>query len=213
MFNHTHSLTEAQSYEKHYRFHQSVESQYAKSLNEASSRHGRVFKKPFGWAHKRSSKPINLKKASAAFRRGVNLVKAMHSRQQPLGYALLDKIYGGLNEEEAQQMTDFIISTYIIINYEEASSYFGGYDKMIAAFDVISGSEYDITEDFIPEPDTAYMEMARSIQKAGYDLVKKTFLSIGSEEKVALSKYLLQTTSASPRQLARFLHMKYLKNK
>ena len=249
MFNHTHSLTKAPSYEKHHRFHQSVESQYARAFNDAASRNGRVFKKPFGWAMKKTVKkvkdclayhannpvvkklcktgvenqwtflaygasdhpfsaPINYKQASAAFRRGVKLVKAAHDRKYPLGYAMLHKIFSQLNPFEARQMTDFIIKTYCVIDFEEASSYFGGYEKMIEAFDIISGSEHDIKEDFIPESDVAYLEMVRAIQRAGYDLSKKKFLSLEGEERSKLINYLIQTTSASPRQVARYLHIK-----
>ena len=249
MFNHTHSLTKARSYLSHYRFHQAVESQYAKAFNEVSSRNGRVFKKPFGWSMKRSdakvkdclayhannpvvkklckkgvddqwtflaygasdhpfSSKIIWSQASAAFRKGARLVKAAHGANKPLGYALLATIYRPLNPEESRQMTDFIIKTYCVIDFKEAASYFGGYDKMIAAFDVISGSEYDITEDFIPEPDLAYREMVHAVKAAGYDLSKKRFLSIDGDAKLELVRHLLQTTSASPRQVSRFLHLR-----
>lgn len=249
MFNHTHSLTKAQSYKIHHRFHQSVESQYAKAFNEVSSRNGRVFKKPFGWAMKRSDAKVKdclayhannpvVKKlckkgvenqwtflaygasdhpfssriiwshASAAFRKGARLVKAMHGENKPLGYNLLARIYGSLNPEESRQMTDFIIKTYCVIDFNEAASYFGGYDRMIASFDVINGSEYDITEEFIPEPDLAYREMVKAVKAAGYDLSTKRFLSLEKDEMLEMVRHLLQTTSASPRQVSRFLHLR-----
>lgn len=248
MFNHTHSLTEAKSYEKHFRFHQAVESQYAKAFNGASSRNGRVFKKPFGWATKRSvakvkdclayhannpvekklckrgvdnqwtflaygssdhpfSRPIRLEQASAPFRRGLKLVQSAHGRKQPLEYALLNRIYSPLSLEETRQMTDFIIKTYCVIDFQKAAACFGGYDKMIAAFDVISGSEHDITEDFVPEPDIAYLEMIKIMKEEGFDLSKKRFFSLDGPEKMALASHLFQKTSASPRQVARFLHL------
>ena len=247
MFNHIHSLTKALSYEKHYRFHQSVESQYAMAYNVVSCRNGRVFKKPFKWAMKRSDKkvkdclayhvnnpvvkklckkgienqwtffaygandhpfsdPIVWSKASAAFRRGVKLVKAAHDNEKPLGFTLLDIIYQSLSPAESRQMTDYIIKTYSVIDFESAAAYFGGYEKMIAAFEIISGSEHDLTEDFIPEPDTPYLEMIKVVQKMGYDLSKKRFLSLGGDEKAALAELLLKTTNASPRQVSRFLH-------
>ena len=248
MFNHIHSLTKALSYEKHYRFHQSVESQYAMAFNEISCRNGQVFKKPFKWAMKRSDKkvkdclayhvnnpvvkklckkgvenqwtffaygasdhpfsdPIVWSKASAAFRRGVTLVNATHDNERPLGFAKLDIIYHSLRPAEARQMTDYIIKTYSVIDFEKAAAYFGGYEKMIAAFDIISGSEHDITEDFIPEPDVPYLEMIKVVQKTGYDLSKKRFLSLEGEEMTELVKLLLKTTNASPRQVTRFLHL------
>lgn len=248
MFNHIHSLTKTPSYEKHFRFHQSVESQYAMAFNEASCRNGRVFKKPFKWALKRSVKkvkdclayhannpvvkklckkgvenqwtflaygasdhpfsdPIVWSKASAAFRRGVKLVNAAHDNEKPLGFAQLDIIYHSLGPDEVRQMTDYIIKTYSVIDFEKAAAYFGGYEKMIAAFDIISGSEYDISEDFIPEPDVPYLEMIRVVQKLGYDLSKKRFLSLDGAEKTALVELLLKATNASPRQVSRFLHL------
>ena len=120
---------------------------------------------------------------------------------------MLNIIFRQLNQDEARQMTDFIIMTYCVIDFEAAAAYFGGYDRMIEAFDIISGSAYDITEDVGIEPDIAYLEMIKAVKQRGYDLEKKWFLSLEGDAKAEMVNHLLQTTSASPRQVARFLHL------
>lgn len=153
------------------------------------------------------SSPVQLRFSSAALRRSIKLVNETYRRGRHLGYALLDRLFKDLNPTESQQLTDYIIQTYSVIDYSQAASYFGGYDRMIAAFDTLTGAEYDIAEEFNPEPDEAYAEMARSVRRLGYDLVKKQFITASLEEKGQLMHYLLRTTSASRRQIARFLHL------
>lgn len=56
-------------------------------------------------------------------------------------------------------LMDYIISEYSIIDYECAISYYGCYDKMLAAFASNTGSEYDINEPFDPHSGQAYKKM------------------------------------------------------
>ena len=104
-------------------------------------------------------------------------------------------------------MVDFLIQQISTVDYQGAARYFGGFDKMVAAFDVTTGSEYDISEEFVPEPDRAYLEMAQVVGQEGYDLVKKTFLSAEPEEILRLTRLFRIKTSASERQIRRFLHL------
>ena len=93
------------------------------------------------------------------------------------------------------------------MNYKLAASYFGGFDKMLAAFDVTSGSEHEISEEFTTEPDIPYREMVRVLKEEGYDLVKKQFLTPGKKDLEKLVKLCKERTSASERQIRRFLHL------
>ena len=153
------------------------------------------------------SEPLVIRRASARMKKAVRQVRDAHRRGQFLNYTFLDRVYAGLDAKERAQLTDFIIRTYLVIDFEQAGKYFGSIEKMIQAFDVTTGSEYEISEAYEPEPDTAYIEILRHLEKVGYDLTSKPFLSIPEAEKHSLAKQLTRRTSASYRQAARVLHL------
>ena len=153
------------------------------------------------------SESLALRKASRRMRRSVALAKGVIAKGQILNYTLLDRIFAELDQKESRQMVDFLIQQISTVDYQGAARYFGGFDKMVAAFDVTTGSEYDISEEFVPEPDRAYLEMAQVVGQEGYDLVKKTFLSAEPEEILRLTRLFRIKTSASERQIRRFLHL------
>lgn len=45
----------------------------------------------------------------------------MRRRRQYLNYTFLRRIYDGLGKDESDQLTDFIISTYLVIDFEADS--------------------------------------------------------------------------------------------
>ena len=153
------------------------------------------------------SKPLVIRRASTPMRKAVKMVKDAHRRGQYLNYTFLRRIYDGLGDDERDQLTDFIISTYLVVDFEAAGAYFGSMEKLIQACDVTTGAEYDIQEEFEPEPDTGYVEMIGVLEKEGYDLASKSFLSLPEGERRQLLKHLTRHTSASRRQASRFLHL------
>lgn len=153
------------------------------------------------------SKPLIIRRASTPMKKAVKMVKDAHKRGQYLNHTFLRRVYSGLGKEERDQLTDFIISTYLVVDFEAAGAYFGSVEKMIQAFDVTTGAEYEVKEEFEPEPDTAYVEMIRLFEKEHNDLIFKPFLSISEEERRIMQKQLARRTSASYRQTSRFLHL------
>ena len=159
------------------------------------------------------SEPLVIRRASAHMKKAVKLVRDAHRRGQILNHTLLRALFSGLDQKEREQLIDFIIVCYSVIDYDKAAAYFGSKEKMIAAFDTTTGSEYELTEDDEPEPDTAYIEMLKFLKKKGYDLVAKDFLSLSVREKRKLLDELTRKTSASVRQASRLLRLPYSKNK
>ena len=153
------------------------------------------------------SEPLALRKASRRMRRAVALAKGCIEQGQILNYTLMDRIFAGLNQIECRQMVDFLIQQLSTVDYQGAARYFGGFDKMIAAFDVTTGAEYDISEEFVPESDLPYRKMAQVVEDEGYDLVRKKFLSASPEEIRRLIRLFRNKTFASERQIRRFLHL------
>ncbi len=105
------------------------------------------------------SEKITLATVSRRLRKAVAAVKYFKKAGSPLTYTILDTLFEGMSIDDAKRLVDYIISEYSIIDYERAISYYGCYDKMLAAFASNTGSEYDINEPFDPHSGQAYKKM------------------------------------------------------
>ncbi len=153
------------------------------------------------------SEPLIIHEASAKLQRAVKEVSICAEQWRYLHYNQLQRMFRGLEKREKKQLTDFIISTYNIIDYESASELFDSYEDMIAAMHSNIGSEYDLNEVFIGKSDAHYAKMVSIVMKEYglrdiHDMFK---LSIG--QRFELFNLLKLRTDAFPEQIAAFLRL------
>ena len=111
------------------------------------------------------SEKLVVRKASWAMRKALKEIKGTHRRGQPLSYPMLQRLFGSLDKKEGLQLIDFIITTYSVIDYDYAAKFFDGYDRMIQAMEVSTGSEYDINEVFVGRSDACYAQISKWLMK------------------------------------------------
>ena len=149
------------------------------------------------------SSPLVLRRSSSRMRRAVARIKWYRKHGRYLNHAVLDRLFEGLEQEEQEQLIDFIISTYQVVDYQEAIRYWGSYEKMVEAFRISSGSEYDISEE--NEDDLPYREMIKEIQRLGYRATERKYLK---ESENRFTNLLGRLLRLAPRwQVMRFLHL------
>lgn len=159
------------------------------------------------------SKPLVIRDASKSLRRAVKVVQSLHKQRNILNYAVLKRLFEPLCPEEIQQLTDFIISTYNVIDYEAAASWYGSVDKMIAAFDVNTGSEYDTRETFVGKDDKVYDRLASLILRKWPLRSIKDIITWPSNRKLEVLDELYRETGINYTQIAKFLHFKVSKTR
>lgn len=153
------------------------------------------------------SEPVDPPSASTAMRRGMSEVRHCHEQGKHLSYAQIHRIMDKLNRKERQQLIDYIIGLWNIIDYSKAISYYGNIDAMIRAFHDNTGSEYEIREDRDPYSDTVYSDCTRILLKerlidSVYDIP-----SLPMAAKSQLYALLRTRTAAKPKQLRKYLHI------
>ncbi|MCR5518896.1 MAG: transposase, partial [Bacteroidales bacterium] len=111
------------------------------------------------------SEKIQLRFASGALRKALKMIDYYSSRDIYLRHSWLEKMFSPLNEKEKQQLVDYIIAKYNVIDYEALISLYGSYEKACLAFASNQGSEYDIAEEFSPESHRAYLEISQTLLK------------------------------------------------
>ena len=121
---------------------------------------------------------------------------------------MLDRWEKQLTAVEWQQLTDYIISTWNVIDYEQAISYYGSYETMLRAFHDNTGSEYEITEDRDNYSDAVYAECSHVLLGEGWSWDRISAIpSLPAEEKALLYELLRSRTSARPKQVKKYLHL------
>lgn len=151
------------------------------------------------------SEKITIRKASVKLRRSLKEVEDCHARGSYLRHSQLRRMFSGLTAEEKSQLTDFIISTYNVIEYGRVASYYGSHEKMLAAINSNTGSEYDIREERHRNPDTAYGQMMKYVVKNEYVSSAKEVLLLPLETKMSLRRILTRDTVADEWQAMKFL--------
>lgn len=154
------------------------------------------------------SEKILLRKASMPLRRAIASVKRMHSQGRYLGYQYLGKLFGSLStNKEQNQLTDFIISTYSVIDYTASIQYFDSYERELIAAHATKGSEYVIKESFIGKSDACFARFSSILSKQGWCTDIHELLSWSIEKKMRIAELLRIETLAPGRLISAYLHL------
>ena len=145
-------------------------------------------------------------KCRRRLRRSLSEVDSTFSSDCWMSYAQLKRIYKGLSDMEKRQLTDYIIKKYLPFDVMKLCSYYKSLDMMKIAIRSNTGSEYNIREEYNPYSDTAYQEIENYISdKVTADI--KDVISLSVEERITLAADILSNTNATPRQVAKYLHL------
>lgn len=159
------------------------------------------------------SKKLIIRNARWPIRKAVKEIKAQYKQGKPLSYCQLQRLYHPLDPEEKQQLTDYIISTYNVIDYKAASRFFGGYEEMLLALHANTGSEYDLNEVFVGKSDAHYAKMVSVIMREMKLDDIHDILAMDIDTKYAMFLLLRKNTDAMAEQIAAFLHLPLSKKK
>lgn len=161
-------------------------------------------------AYAKSSHPfsqhMNLMKSSRALKSAVSEIKVCHGKGLYLNYQQLRRIFAKImDDNEKEQLIDYIIWLYRFIDYAKLSSYYNSYDDMVVAINTNAGSEYDLNETFAFRTDGIYRDMIKSVREYGYMYARN--VTVASEShKLKLLAELKRKTRASTGQIRKFLH-------
>ena len=154
------------------------------------------------------SEKIVLRKASMPLRKALKMVQIQHKKGRYLKGAMLRSMFDSLpSKKECDQLTDYIISTYSVINHNLASGFFESYENELITAHANTGNEHDIKEQFMGRSDTCYNKMTAALVKAGTVKDIHEIYTMTEEEKWEAFRYLKAYTGAPAKQIAAFLHI------
>ena len=139
-------------------------------------------------------------------RKAMSVVDAMRVECRILNYAVLNQMMCGLTLEEKNQLIDYIIVKYSVLETELPVKYFSSYAEMLTAMHSTTGSEYDIKEDFTGISDVVYRDFIKILRTKGTGTMRES-LVLPQESRWSIAQELLSKTSAPVWQIAKFLHL------
>lgn len=153
------------------------------------------------------SEKIIIRNSRWALQKAVKEVNALHKAGKHLTYPLLKRLFRPLTQDEKQQLTDYIITKFNVIDYKAAISYFNSYEDMLVAIHSTTGNEYDIKETFVGKTDKDYASMATIVMRElGLNDIHDV-LGMSNYEKYDVFLLLRKYTFAMSEQITKFLHM------
>lgn len=153
------------------------------------------------------SAPLKISEASRPLRRAIAEVRALRESNLPLNYTLIDRFIKNLTAKEIMQLTDYTVSLYNCISYEDLTTYYDDYQTMLTAINANTGSEYQIKEVVTPDSDKIFKEMRAVLLEAGEFKDMRSVLSLSDAEKRRIAWFLAAETGASPLQISKFLQL------
>ena len=153
------------------------------------------------------SEPLVIRNCRGPMKCAVKEVKAQYERGKPMTYPLLKRLFALLDLTEKRQLTDFIVSTYNVIDYAEAIRYFDSFEDMLTAMHANTGSEYDLNEITVGRSDIYFSQFAAILLKDGRFEDIHQILSLPKEQRVELFMRLRQRTGAMTEQIAHYLRL------
>ena len=138
-------------------------------------------------------------------KRAIREVDAFVDQNLPLSYPQLRRLYNGLNPDEEEQLTDYIVSQYLPIDKERLLSYFKGFDDLVIAVNANTGSEYDLKEDYDPDSHQVYREMIEIVKRSSFSNDIKRILTLSDERKKEIGEIMMHMTQAKWYQVRKFL--------
>lgn len=112
-----------------------------------------------------------------------------------------------LCEKEKQQLIDFIIYTYNVIDYQPIIERYGSIDNYCHVLNEVEGKEYDEDDDWEPEDYKHYMKMISIAEEEGYNMRYTRYE--GVEGLPPSCKRTKNSGSLMPKELAEKLIKRY----
>lgn len=155
------------------------------------------------------SQPLNLHRARMALRQSIKSFDSYRISNNFLTYNYLNKLFSKLNSTEKEQMIDYIISEYKIVDFSACLSFYDNqYSKALLATNSNTGTDPDLSEEFDNSSDLTYNCIYSKIQKMGYDWKEVVFdMNKTSKEFGDLINEVWHGTKALPIHVNRFFHL------
>ena len=152
-----------------------------------------------------SSKPV-LRYSRKVLVDAIHLTEHEYLSGRWLSFPLLHQCFSKLDNNEREQLTDFIIQRYFYFDRQACYDLFGGYEQIVQATEISRGADFEIKEEFDPYSDLPYKEMSVITSRYGMLDQGMPLFHLSDARMDKLIVFLRNNTAASNSQIYRFVH-------
>lgn len=130
-----------------------------------------------------------------------------YARKQGLSikYSLLENIKSLLSPEEYESVLEYATRLYDVVHHELAYAYFDGRPQFLDACQIVKGSEYEISEEYVHENYSHYDLLLKKIREAG--ITGSKLRDRASDGVFDIARELHRLGQLSDLELRRFFHL------
>ena len=143
------------------------------------------------------SEKLVVRKASTQLKKCIQEVKFMFNHGAFLNYTILKNCFKRLSRDEINQLVDYIITTYNVVDYNETISLYGSYEKMLIAFDSNTGNEHDMKEEYSDKSYKGYISSIKALSTVYEFVDPKEVLKLNDEERRFLARKIANQLNVS----------------
>ena len=148
-------------------------------------------------------------RASRPLQQVLSLVDSLQQSGRPVTYPLLKRYFPKLSIKESNQLVDYIISKYSVIDHDAAIRFFGDYERMLQADHSTTGSEHDLKETFVGRDDKSYRVISRFLQESLKMEDIHKVLAFEDKERLDLLVRIVSSTNVPEAQAAKYLRLPF----
>lgn len=152
------------------------------------------------------SEKLVKRNARYAMRQACHIVDMKYKNGDYLNLATLYRLFNKLDKIETEQLIDYIISKYNFIQYQETICFYDSYEKMCEAIETTAGKEHDLSEEFDSDSEQPIRSLLGIAAKEGIIGKEMKIYSLSDDEKDRFAVLFRKKTSATPKQINKFLH-------
>ena len=159
------------------------------------------------------SEKLVVRKSSKQMKKCLQQVNFMFNNGYYLNYDFLRECFSKLSAGETNQLIDYVIVKYKVVDYERTIQLYGSFKTMMIAFDSNTGSEHDMKEEY---SDKSYKPYPRLIHSLIHDYGftnPKDVIKLDYEERLRLCNNLIRTQHVSSFIAGTLLHVYHPKPK
>lgn len=164
----------------------------------------------YGFSSHPFSEPCKIEETSRKLRRSMEEVESSHEQGRYLNQRQIRRLFENLDPDQKNILTDFIVETYSIIDYERLFSYWKSSQEMLVAMDSTTGAEYGINEgtDRFSD-DRIYYKIGAFVAKTWKLTQLKDVLKMSEVERFRMVGPIQRATGAETYHIYKFLHLSH----
>lgn len=158
------------------------------------------------------SEPFDSNECSLELIALMSKAKSLHCEGLWIPFSFFDDKYYALAEKEKDQLMDYIINLYNVIDKQIIRNAYNSYSDICTTINTVSGAEYGMSDDRSEEDYRHYFAMNQICESQGHNLKQERPAMFDVKEKSRLSTFFRKEAGATQYEIDKYYHQLPISN-